>query len=189
MTGIPKHGYAFRMEVSSVETKLPEPYNKCKERPYNQMHCIEKCVYKWMERKYNCTLPETLFTIQGAKECKESALDRAESSYTRNEYFDECKGECPLEDCHSKKLSHEYLDDSSLFENEMTSTWIKDLIVLSFYLRDFSYLNITQIPKTDVFTFINNIGGGLGLFMGLAFPNFVEFFQFIVDILAIAIFN
>ena len=44
-------------------------------------------------------------------------------------------------------------------------------------------MDITQIPKTDRWTFVNNIGGGLGLFMGLAFPNFVEFLQFVSDIL------
>ncbi len=64
--------------------------------------------------------------------------------------------------------------------------WIEinrlNLTVLSFYIRDFSYLNITQIPKTDPFTFINNIGGGFGLFMGLAFPNFAAFLRFVVDI-------
>jgi hypothetical protein len=58
-----------------------------------------------------------------------------------------------------------------------------------FYFRDLSFLNITQIPKTDGFTFLNNIGGGLGLFMGIAFPNLIEFFQFISEILLIVFFR
>ena len=52
----------------------------------------------------------------------------------------------------------------------------------SFFLSDFSSLNISQIPKTDWFTALNNIGGGLGLFMGIAFPNLIEFLQFIFEI-------
>ena len=58
-----------------------------------------------------------------------------------------------------------------------------------FTFRDMSSLNITQIPKTDLWTFINNIGGGLGLFMGIAFPNIVELLQFLADILIITIFH
>ncbi len=57
--------------------------------------------------------------------------------------------------------------------------------MLMFNIADFSYLNITQNAKIDSWTFINNIGGGLGLFMGIALPNFVEFFQFIANILII----
>jgi len=61
-----------------------------------------------------------------------------------------------------------------------------DYTEFRFSSYDFSTLNITQIPKTDLFTFINNIGGGLGLFMGIAFPNIIEFLQFITDICMIA---
>ncbi len=46
-------------------------------------------------------------------------------------------------------------------------------------------LNQFLILKTDLFTFINNEGGGLGLFMGKAFPNLIEFLQFIFEILII----
>ena len=44
------------------------------------------------------------------------------------------------------------------------------LTMVNFYFRDLSTLNITQIPKTDAFTFLNNIGGGLGLLIGIALP-------------------
>ncbi len=35
---IPKHGYTFKINVAAEETKLREPYNHCKESPYNQMN-------------------------------------------------------------------------------------------------------------------------------------------------------
>jgi len=56
-----------------------------------------------------------------------------------------------------------------------------------FSLRDFSSLTITQVPKIDEFTFINNIGGGLGLFMGISFPTLIEFIEFTAEILWIAL--
>jgi len=181
---LPNNGYTFKIDVSSVEAKLPEPYNHCKESPYNQVNCIEQCIHNRIRSIYNCTLRGTLFAMEGVEECLQYGAGY--SSYTLNESFYGCKSECSLYDCNSKKLSYDYFDDSSLFKYEL-GDWIKNnnLTVLSFYLRDLEYLDITQIPKTDTFTFINNIGGGLGLFMGLAIPNFIEFLQFVVDILII----
>jgi len=92
------------------------------------------------------------------------------------EPYNHCK-ESPIDDsCYSEKFVH-YLTTSE-----------KDGYTrLEFSFRDFSSLNITQIPKTDLFTFINNIGGGLGLFMGIALPNLIEFMQFIFEIFLVII--
>ena len=178
---IPKNGYTFKIDVASVQTKLPEPYNRCKESPYNQMNCIEECIHNQIRSVYNCTLPGTLFENSDLEACPYK--EKAYQSYEQNEFNDYCKIECPHDDCNSKKLSYDYYDDSSLFTYELGVDWIKnnDLLVLFFYIRDLNYMDITQIPKTDRWTFVNNIGGGL--FMGLAFPNFVEFLQFVSDIL------
>jgi hypothetical protein len=81
-----------------------------------------------------------------------------------------------LESCFSEKFTFNSLPASD-----------SDLTGFEVYFRELSSLNITQIPKTDGFTFLNNIGGGLGLFMGIAFPNLIEFFQFILEIILILI--
>jgi len=197
---LPKNGYTFKLDVNSMETKLPEPYNHCKESPYNQMNCIEQCIRKEIKSFYDlplCPLTETLFLILDPMPhilnlsipaiC--AGILEAYKSYERNEYYDYCKTECPHDDCNSKKLYWNYFDDSSLFKYELSNNWIEvnKVTVLSFYIRELSYLNITQKPKTDPWTFINNIGGGLGLFMGLAIPNIVELLKFVVDILIITV--
>jgi hypothetical protein len=82
--------------------------------------------------------------------------------------------ECPLESCFSEKFTFYSVSSSAI-----------DSIAFEFYFRELSSLNITQIPKTDGFTFLNNIGGGLGLFMGIAFPNLIECLQFILEIILI----
>ena len=86
-----------------------------------------------------------------------------------------CRKECPLESYFSEKF---VFDSTTLY-------WEPDYTLFRFYFRDVSTLNISQIPKTDPFTFLNNIGGGLGLFMGIAFPNLIEFFQFFLEIVLI----
>jgi hypothetical protein len=61
---------------------------------------------------------------------------------------------------------------------------------LSFSSSDFSFLKITQIPKTSPFSFISaDIGGALGLFMGISFLNFIEMFEFILDVFLISFSN
>jgi hypothetical protein len=166
--------YNIEVEKVSVETKLPEPYNPCKKSsfddPYHQMNCIETCTYKEIKNKYNCTFQSTLFSIQGFRQCV------LNYRVLKSEFFANCLNECPLESCYSEKFTF-YSSPSFAFN----STEFR------FYFRDLSTLNITQIPKTDGFTFLNNIGGGLGLFMGIAFPNVIEFVQFILEIILILI--
>ncbi len=167
--------YEFKIEKESIETKLPEPYNPCKKSsfddPYHQMDCIEACTYKEIKKKYNCTFHSTLFSIQGLRQCNSGLV----YWFLKAEFSANCLKNCLLESCFSEKLNIY----SSLVSSLSVSTKFK------FIFRDLSFMNITQIPKTDGFTFLNNIGGGLGLFMGIAFPNLIEFFQFIFEIILI----
>jgi hypothetical protein len=166
-----RKGYSIKIAKESIEVKLPEPYNHCKESSddeyYHQSDCIETCIFKEIKDKYNCTYPLSLFEIQGLKQC--SSFD-----YSK-EFYPNCLKVCPLERCFSEKFTYTSVSrDSSVTE-------------FYFDFSDLSTLNISQIPKTDSFTFLNNIGGGLGLFMGIAFPNLIEFIQFIFEIFLILI--
>jgi len=170
--------YDIEIEKVTIETKLPEPYNPCKEssidEPYHQMNCIEACTYKEIKIKYNCTFHSTIFSIQGLRQCEHNYR------VLKAEFSAGCLKECPSESCLSEKFS--YYATSSSYSTVSSNT---SSTLFRFLFRDLSTLNITQIPKTDVFTFLNNIGGGLGLFMGIAFPNLIEFFQFVCEIFLI----
>ena len=172
-----KNYHDIEIEKESIEIELTEPYNHCKEspidEPYHQWNCIESCIYREIENVYNCSFLRSLFAIPGLKQCNNSA-DNMILKF-KKEFLVGCKKECP-DSCYSEKFVH-YLTTSK-----------KDGYTrLEFSFRDFSSLNITQIPKTDLFTFINNIGGGLGLFMGIALPNLIEFMQFIFEIFLVII--
>jgi hypothetical protein len=164
----------IKIQKESMETKLPLPFNPCQElsdgKPYHRWNCIEDCVFKKIKNEFNCTFPSSLFAIAGFDLCDESG------SFYWQRFSDGCQTECPLEDCFSEKFTH----DVTILDRTT------GLTMANFYFRDLSTLNITQIPKTDAFTFLNNIGGGLGLFMGIALPNLLEFLQFLVDIGLIA---
>ena len=167
----------FDIDISkeTVEIKLPEPYNQCKEsfsvKQYHQSNCIDTCLYKEIRNKYNCSFLLSLYSFDGFKQCDNLI------TFYKKEFNGVCYKECPLESCYSEK----YTSIINLYSTN-GFTYFK----FSFY--DFNTLNITQIPKTDLFTFINNVGGGLGLFMGIAFPNLIEFLQFFSEIFLI-VFN
>jgi hypothetical protein len=165
--------HTIEIEKVSIETKLPEPYNPCKKssvgEPFHQVNCIEACTYKEIKNKYNCTFRSTLFSILDFRQCM---LNYSE---LLREFSESCLRECPLESCVSEKFIFDFTTTSS----------DSGYSLFRFNFRELSTLKITQIPKTDPFTFLNNIGGGLGLFMGIAFPNLIEFFQFILEIILI----
>ena len=166
--------YDFDIAKETVEIKLPEPYNQCKEslsvKSYHQSNCLDTCLYREIRKKYNCSFLFTLYSFDGFRKC-DNLVD-----YYKEEFSKVCLKECPLESCYSEK----YHSLIKIYDED------KDYTEFRFSFYDFGTLNITQIPKTDLFTFINNIGGGLGLFMGIAFPNIIEFLQFITQLFVIA---
>ena len=173
--------HEIELERTSIEKKLPEPYNQCSkpsvDQPFHQPNCISRCLFKEIKNKYNCSFSLSLFAIPGLKECDFS--DKPYSNY-KNEFSKVCQKECPLESCYSEKFT-------SYIKTFRLDGWVDGYTGLYFSFGDLTTLNIAQIPKMDDFTFINNIGGGLGLFMGVDFPNLIEFFEFIIEIVSIVI--
>ncbi len=89
----------------------------------------------------------------------------------KTEFFASCLKDFSLENCFLEKFtSYSTKTDS---HSDYTD------------FRDLGALNITQTPQTDPFYFLNNICGGLGFFIDIAFPNLIEFFQFILEIVLV----
>ena len=183
--------HEIEIQKESTEMKLPEPYNRCKkasvDEPNHRRNCVDACIYKEVAAKYNCTFPLSLFHIPGLERCINSGIF-GNFPYL-GEFSDVCLRKCPLESCLYEKLSLKTLPVPKVL-NERTCNYSDtcNWSDLTFIFSTFSSLNISQIPKTDPFTFMNNIGGGLGLFMGIALPNVIEFIQFISEIIVILFF-
>lgn len=60
------------------------------------------------------------------------------------------------------------------FQNTETPNNMPNTTNFWFIPNDLSLLEITQIPKTSMIDLISNIGGTLGLFVGMTFLSFVE---------------
>ena len=57
------------------------------------------------------------------------------------------------------------------------------------YYEDLKYTIITQQPRSETFNLISNIGGTLGLFIGISFLSFIEILELIFEVFAILFSN
>ena len=116
----------------------------------------------------------------------------------RREYqYEYCYEYCPLE-CDS--ISYEIIpysqslliDDmeknvsivrAALYRQNFSS--YKELkrhyLAVNIYYKNLKYDLIMQEPKIELFVFISNIGGILGLFLGISFLSFIEILEILVE--------
>jgi hypothetical protein len=174
-------------------------------RTYLQIDCFVMCSYLCALEKSKCGCNSSLMNfdkdcirntndkelVSNTKEC----VARFLSEFRKEKQHEKCHQYCPLEcDSMSYKVTPylELIKDSGKiskgrkggydlnFETyeEVNSHFVSVLI----YYRDLRYTRISQDPKTQTFDFISNIGGILGLFLGISFLSFVELFEIIFEI-------
>ena len=114
-----------------------------------------------------------------------------------------CFKECPLE-CDSVK--YEYTFSSKDFDlqkrlayfksNKISvdpsyeeSNYFENIFIVRICYDQTSYTRITEIPKTELIDLIANIGGNLGLFIGISFLSFAELFELIIEIIIVILFH
>jgi len=148
---------------------------------YGHTDCLSYCAAKLMLNQFNIT----------------KKLDRWENIVSENLKYGEtaqtvyldmqrkgiyaicpdCPEECDLiqyEITHSfTKLSTQY----ELFKNFST----ENLVYFTIFYESPQYTVIDQIAKMDVFDLISNIGGNLGLFIGISFLSFAELIELLVE--------
>ena len=115
-----------------------------------------------------------------------------------------CSKFCPLE-CESmsfqittsftnyptKQYADKYLINNpnikSKFDNDSLNYDMikKSTLSLNIYYEQLSYTEINQKAKTEIVDLVSNIGGLMGLFLGISFLSFCEVIEAFVDILFI----
>ena len=59
----------------------------------------------------------------------------------------------------------------------------RNFAYITVYYKELKYALITQEPKTEIFNFISNIGGILGLFLGISFLSFIEILEMFLEVI------
>jgi hypothetical protein len=110
------------------------------------------------------------------------------SNFVGGENKKVCTPLCPLE-CDSIKYDTS-ISFTKFSENEFLSLFelngtVNNLISIDIYYENLEYTRISQLPKMDFFDMISNIGGDLGLFIGISFLSFAEIIEIFGEILII----
>lgn len=150
--------------TKSVEHRLEEPYNDCRlmeDETYRQANCLAQCRNSRAIAIYNCTLRNYYYS---------SGYDYCDLKIS----YQECEEQCPKE-CKSTKFEAIV----TRYEETGSST---DTVNFSIAFKDFSYFKISETPKMNGFSLISNIGGALGLFVGIRFLSMIELLEYLTEI-------
>lgn len=194
-------GVISRMSFSKIEQEaLSSPYSTCMDednwngnvsilfektlatnRSYNQINCVYIC----FQNLHNCS-----------SDSEREVCLRNRYDYLKGHCLKECPVECKTieyqvnenlididehDDEHYRHIYDEY-DLSEMSGVETYEKFRKKVLHFHLYYQDLKETRISQIPKTSVTNLISNIGGTLGLFMGLSLLSFVEVFLLVLKI-------
>ena len=104
--------------------------------------------------------------------------------YVKKGIYETCF-DCP-EECDSiqYEITHsftKFLTQNEIFKNQQ----IENFVYFTVYYESLQYTVIDQIAQMNVFDLISNIGGNLGLFIGISFLSFAELIELLVEIICI----
>lgn len=183
LNGIIKTDSRTYMTITKkISETLPSPYGDCIENAnevdsYDSEYLRDTIADGYRYRQSNC------FEICFQKLLMQSCSGHSEStSYLKSnecegefgKYFDEqanCSRSCPVE---CSKVTYTIKTESF----EFTASYVE----LYLFYEELKYIEYREILKMTGANLVANIGGLMGLFMGLSLLSFVEILHFIVDI-------
>jgi hypothetical protein len=187
------HDTEFAIEKFS-DLKLGYPYNKCLEdvdlfktnkqiidylkainRTLTRDICIDICFDLDYLEKNPCNCTEKLGSVWD--KCVLSdiffkcSIDYYRNVYLKNIANEKCPQQCKM--------------TAYLVETKLTTTSLKNLVRFQIYYKSLKHTVINQSPKIILSDLISNIGGIIGVFLGISFLSFIEIIDFILQIIYI----
>ena len=155
---------------NTVDTMLSFPYNECEDREmtYRQVNCINMCIQKSVQTKYNCSFPN-FYLNKNQNKCTTEIKDK------KKEFEYKCRLQCPAE-CSRNVIT------TSNYPLSSPNQPVNEITVYSFF-SSLNELKMTQIPKTSYETLLSDMGGNFGLFLGISCINVFEILEFLYKII------
>ncbi len=181
--------------------------HRVNKRAYTQNDCLYHCSRLFVLEKSQCGCNSSLNDF--SKNCirlsymLETETQKCVSEYLRNfrkkDHYEKCSQYCPLECDSMNYLINKYTEQLPISGSVSKKTQIdyyladfnsyeeikKHYLEIFIYYNDLKYTLISEEPKTETFNFASNIGGILGLFLGISFLSFIEIFEIIFEIMLI----
>ncbi|ESN98359.1 hypothetical protein HELRODRAFT_177243 [Helobdella robusta] len=74
-----------------------------------------------------------------------------------------------------------YLDDKVPFDMFQDNKYKDNLLTVEIYFEEFNFQVLSESPSYEVAQFLSDIGGILGLYLGMSFMSVVEFVELFID--------
>jgi hypothetical protein len=172
--------------------------------------CLNQCYLSENIKVCNCTDPTIEISVFDAHKCQsvkeiECVIDYYKYNFTVNSKFlnDYCLPLCPLE-CNSTGLnafvsavnldgdkSYDLIRKSQVLSSQFngrplnTETALKSFVRLVVNYETLSYELTTESAKMEIVDLLANVGGNLGLFMGVSVLSLCEILQAFIEIFLI----
>jgi len=177
------------------------------EKSYSQDECFRMCSYLYVLRESNCNCNTTLENFENdclthpIKTLYNTQIKNCVADYLKKfrlkEQLKECSQFCPQECDSMSYIISKYIEifptngqlknipnESDLAKFETFENIANHYIRLYIYYKDLKYTLISENAKTEPFNFVSNIGGILGLFLGISFLSFIEILEVIYEIIS-----
>ncbi len=204
---LPKPYSDCEIDESSSKTINSELYDLIakSQYQYTQQLCLEQCFQKFVLKQCNC-VASAFISLFDANICQDlngviCYLNVFNDNYlSKNFIRDNCLGLCPLE-CNvtqykTSLTAHqfqgniytEYIKNnrnlSSDFLNKEINSDTVGYSIASLYIfyGSLSYTISNESPKMDFVSLLANIGGNLGLFLGLSMLSLCEIIELTIEI-------
>ena len=170
---------------------------------YNQELCVIQCVQEKVIRTCNCSIPFLLdlYNVSCKNEdevlCAYNAL--WDDTIPIEATIRDCISQCPLE-CNSTQftftltsqaysgiLFEALVTSNKVYSNDFTQTPITQektsnkFVQVILYYDSLTYTQSTDTPSMDIMSLFGNIGGTLGLFLGVSVLSVCELINLLVE--------
>ena len=172
---------------------------------YTQKFCLHQCFQQLVIRQCSCVFPAftSLFNTRVCTSANvtQCAIKTYLTVYGKNDYSSKyCLRECPLE-CNSTQITYtttscdligdtyvDYIRNNTNFCSDFVNKSInaetakQSVAHLFVYYDTLSFTQIDEAPQIDLVTLIANIGGNLGLFLGVSLFSLCEIITTLLEI-------
>ncbi len=207
---MPKPYSSCEIDDSSPMTSNSELYNLIAQSQfeYTQQLCFQQCFQKYTIKECNCAA-STFVTLFNASLCESFKSVSCSLNVFKNKYMaknfihDHCFDLCPLE-CNRTQYkasvsSHQFMGDlyvdhirknKNLSADFITQTIDSDSVAqsissINIFYDSLSFTLSNESPQMDIVALLGNIGGNLGLFLGMSMLSVCEIIEILIEIFLI----
>lgn len=172
---------------------------------FKQIECVEICKIEEISLRCGCQFYDATFSknrhLRLCDELSDTVCYSFQARNMSNEIIDKCRSVCPLE-CTSitfkttmwtNTFPSEALQNSykaaKIFEKLGKGDYLdtleksrQNLVRLRVFYDELSFTQVTDSASVEIFDLLSNVGGNLGLFLGISFLSFVELVEILVEI-------